>query len=343
MSKKKNSKLKWGSLIGVVLAAIAAGIAGAAININIENGKVEATIQYAEEKVPAIVEDDRGELVEEPEIPTVEEVDGGLFEDATTGVSVTEGDYDDLGWSEWYPTDTPEAFRNATIGRCIIANNRYGAQCVSLARVYWWSYANRDVSTCGTGMAKGMMNCADQNAGNDFEIYWKDSAWSIQAGDWLVFDGVQYGHVGMALGPVTNGYVALLGENQGSYACEGGGSATNIINISIKNLIGYYRPKAYIKPEPTPEPEPEPEPESEPTPIPVSGCIEWGVKRGDTMSKIMLECEGTVVYGEPMNAYARTWFSRNYKPGQSVYDGWHSATGVGLYAGDWIDHKINGE
>lgn len=341
MSKKKSNKLKWGSLIGVVLAAIIAGIAGAAININIENGKVEATIQYAEEKVPAIVEDDMGELVEEPEIPTVEEVDGGLFEDATTGVSVTEGDYDDLGWSEWYPTDTPEAFRNATIGRCIIANNRFGAQCVSLARVYWWSYANRDVSTCGTGMAKGMMNCAEQNAGDDFDIYWSDAKWSIQAGDWLIFDGGQYGHVGMALGPVVNGYVALLGENQGGAACQGGGAATNIINISVKNLIGYYRPKAYIEPEPAPEPEPEPKPE--PTPIPVSGCIEWGVKRGDTMSKIMLECEGTVVYGEPMNAYARTWFSRNYKPGQSVYEGWTSPSGVGLYAGDWIDHKINGE
>ena len=341
MSKKKNNKLKWGSLIGVVLAAIIAGIAGAAININIENGKVEATIQYAEKEVPAVIEDDMGELVEEPEIPTVEEVDGGLFEDATTGVSVTEGDYDDLGWSEWYPTDTPEAFRNATIGRCIIANNRFGAQCVSLARVYWWSYANRDVSTCGTGMAKGMMNCAEQNAGDDFDIYWSDAKWNIQAGDWLIFDGGQYGHVGMALGPVVNGYVALLGENQGGAACQGGGAATNIINISVKNLIGYYRPKAYIKPEPAPEPEPEPEPE--PTPIPISGCVEWGVKRGDTMSKIMLECEGTVVYGEAMNRYADSWYSRIVKPGQSVYYGWTHGTGVGLYAGDWIDHKIDEE
>ena len=41
-------------------------------------------------------------------IPTVEKVDGGMFEDQTTGVSTVEGDYEDLGWSEWYPTETPE-------------------------------------------------------------------------------------------------------------------------------------------------------------------------------------------------------------------------------------------
>lgn len=336
MSKKKNSKLKWGSLIGVVLAAIAAGIAGAAININIENGKVEATIQYAEEEVPAIVEDDMGELVEEPEIPTVEEVDGGLFQDATTGVSVTEGDYTDLGWSEWYPTDTPEAFRNATIGKCIIANNIFGAQCVSLARVYWWSYANRDVSTCGTGMAKGMMNCAEQNAGNDFDIYWADAKWSIQSGDWLIFDGGQYGHVGMALGPVVNGYVALLGENQGGAACQGGGAATNIINISVKNLIGYYRPKAYIKPEPAPEPTPEPTPA--PTPV-ADTCKVRTVVKGDTMGAIMKECEGKITWGAAMDEYANHWVSTKVNPGFTVFYGWTHGTGYGLFAGDVIEYK----
>ena len=58
------------------------------------------------------------------------------------------------------------------------------------------------------------------------------------------------------------------------------------------------------------------------------------------MSKIMLECEKTVVYGEAMDAYAKTWYSLIYKPNQSVYDGWHSNTGVGLYAGDDIEHRV---
>lgn len=320
-------------LVAAIIILITSGVIGAVVNINLNEEGFTAEIQYSNQQIPALIEDDLGEAVETTEfegeeIPTVEEVDGGKFEDATTGVSLTDGEYEDLGWSEIYNVSSPETFRDDTIGKCIYANNRYGAQCVSLARVFWWSYANRDVSTCGTGMAKGMMNCAEQNASDDFEIFWNSN--NIQAGDWLVFNGGQYGHVGMALGPVKNGYVALLGENQGGAACRGGGSATNIINISIKNLIGGYRPKAYIKPAPEPGP----------APIPISGCVEWHVVRGDTMSKIMLVCEGTVVYGEPMNDYAKTWYSLVYKPGQSVYDGWNSETGVGLYAGDDIEHRL---
>ena len=279
MAKKKNTKLKW--IVGVAIALGLAGFTGATINIKMDEQNYNATIEYAETPQPAMVEDDQGEIVEEDSIPTVEEVDGGRFEDATTGLSTLEGDYEDLGAAvETFDTSTPEAFRNATIGKCVYANNRFGAQCVSLSRSFWFSYAHRDVSTCGTGMAKGMMKCADQNAGNDFVVYWADSKDKIQAGDWLVFDGGQYGHVGMALGPVTNGYVALLGENQGGRACEGGGAATNIINISVKNLIGFYRPKAYIKPEPKPEPTPTP------TPAP-SKTVTYTYVKGDYFSKVL--------------------------------------------------------
>ena len=257
-----NKKAIITTVIAVIVAIIGA-VTGIKINIDIESDKYNATIEYAEEQKPALLEtEDLGEYIETQEIDgeaimTVEEVDGGLFEDEITGVSTLDGEYEDLGWAEWYSTDTPEAFKDATYGKCVRAGNKFGSQCVSLARAFWWSYADRDVSTCGTGMAKGMMNCAEQNAGDDFEIYLADSAWDIQAGDWLIFDGGQYGHVGMALGPVSYGYVALLGENQGGKACDGGGAATNIINISIKNLIGFYRPKAYIKPAPLPDPLPE--------------------------------------------------------------------------------------
>lgn len=256
-AKKESTKLK--KILIPIFIIVAAILLGFSLHLKIEDEKFSAVIEYNPIDVPAFITNDLGEVYVEEGIETVEEVDGGMFEDITDGVSVTEGEYADLGWSETYNTSSPEAFRNATFGRCIYANNKYGAQCVSLARVFWWSYADRDVSTCGTGMAKGMMKCADQNAGDDFDIYWKEDAGKIQAGDWLIFDGGQYGHVGMALGSVNNGYVTLLGENQGGRACQGGGAATNIVNISVKNLIGYYRPKAYIIPEPEPEPEPTPE------------------------------------------------------------------------------------
>lgn len=68
-------------------------------------------------------------------------------------------------------------------------------------------------------------------------------------------------------------------------------------------------------------------------------CTLLSVKSGDTMSSIMQRCKGYIEYGEAMNNYAKLWFSTKIKPGQSVYDGWHSPSGVGLYAGDNIEYK----
>lgn len=305
---------------------------GLAVSIKIETPKFKADIEYSGDNLPTFIQG-LGEVTEinGEEIKTVEEVDGGMFEDIVTGLEPSTGDYDDLGWSEYYDTSSPEAFKEDTLGKCIVGNNIYGAQCVSLARVFWWSYANRDVSTCGTGMAKGMMNCYEENAGNDFLVYWKDDAYQIQAGDWLVFDGGLYGHIGMALGPVYGGYVSLLGENQGGANCYGGGAATNIINISIKNLIGYYRPKAYVKPAPIPKPEPT---------MP-DKCDIRDVKLNDTMSAIMQECEGEVRWGEAMDEYAKHWHSSKFKLFDSVFDGWRSENGVGLFAGDTIIYQSN--
>ena len=336
VKKSKNIKSIRAFLVAII-ALLLAGLAGIGVNISLQPSEEGYTseIEFSEEQIPATVIDDQGELVEDEEIPTVEEVDGGRFEDEVTGLSSTDGEYEDLGaYIETFDTSTPEAFKKATLGRCVYASNKYGAQCVSLARSYWFSYAHRDVSTCGTGMAKGMMNCADQNAGNDFKVYWADSYKSIQAGDWLVFNGGQYGHVGMALGPVVNGYVALLGENQGGGYCAGGGAATNIINISIKNLIGYYRPKAYIKPEPKPTPTP--------TPAPVEDkCKKREVVKGDTLGKIMKECKGKTEWGAAMDDYASHWYSLKFKKFLTVFDGWTSQNGVGLFAGDTIEYRAN--
>lgn len=259
------------AFLSVAVVAVC-GILG--VNLNIK--KDEVILTPSDTNIPAIIEGDKGETIELEDIPTYEEVDGGQFLDLYEKDG--KGEYNDIGWSETYNVKSPEAFKNDTLNKCIYANNYYGAQCVSLARVFWWSYADRDVSTCGTGMAKGMMNCADENAGNDFLIYSEDAKYEIQAGDWLVFSGGRFGHIGMSLGGYNNGYVALLGENQGGAYCDKGGSATNIININLKNLIGFYRPKAYVKPEPTPTPEPQPTPDV--------STETYVVKKGDTLGGI---------------------------------------------------------
>ena len=82
-----------------------------------------------------------------------------------------------------------------------------------------------------------------------------------------------------------------------------------------------------------------PQPTPEPTPEPVASCDVINVVKGDTLGAIMKKCEGYVQYGVAMDEYAKTWYSTKVKPGQSVYDGWHSNTGVGLYAGDTIERR----
>lgn len=246
-SKKNKPKLTLNLYLYLLLGACAVivGIVG----IIMGNLKEDLTLIYSDEPVETIIEGDLGDY--EDEIMTVEEIDGGgLFKDE---LDIGDGEadlYRELGSIEEVDTSSPEAFKASTMGRCIVANNYYGAQCVSLARAFWWSYAGYDVSTCGTGLAKGMMNCSDENARDKFKVIWNTD--EIQNGTWIVIDGTRTGHICMALGRVKNGYVSCLGENQGGMACQPGGSATNIINLSVKNFIGGYTPLDYIIPEPEP-------------------------------------------------------------------------------------------
>ena len=323
----KKLTLKYKKYFPIIIVAILGICSGAGIDLAIrptETGEIviesSFSLHLADTQKEALVENSEGteEVVEN--IVTVEEVAGNQQFDETVLEEL------DFGQGAIYPTDTPTAFKDATIGKCIDLDGKYGSQCVDLANAFWSSYANRWFSTCGTGAAKGAWNCKEQNAGSEFDLIY--NAEELQAGDWIIFNGGQYGHVGMAMGSYNNGYITLLGENQGGTPCSGGGAATNIINISLGGFVGAFRPKTYEKPEPAP------------TPLPITGCIDWHVVRGDTMSKIMLECEGTVVYGEPMNQYADSWISQIYNKGHSVYYGWTHGNGYGLYADDYLLHEI---
>ena len=255
-TKKNNHKFSFNFYLYLLLGAIAvvALCIGVGVKITHDN-EGKTTIVFGEEQVEPTFE---GQGEYEDEIPTVEEIDGGgKFQD-TINVDGAEAElYYELGSIEEVDTSSPEAFKRSTLGRCIVANNYYGAQCVSLARAFWWSYAGFDVSTCGTGLAKGMMNCADENARDKFKIIWDTD--DIQNGTWIVLDGKSTGHICMALGKPVDGYVSCLGENQGGIPCEGGigGAGTNIINISLKNFIGGYTPYAYIAVPVIPEPLPD--------------------------------------------------------------------------------------
>ena len=110
-------------------------------------------------------------------------------------------------------------------------------------------------------------------------------------------------------------------------------------NMNIEGWVwvvpGSYNPE----PEPTPSPEPTPTPSPEPTPSPspVSDCQRWTLVWGDTLGKIMNTCEGKIEWGEAMNQYAQSWIDES--TGKTVFEGWSTYPGIGLYAGHTIVRK----
>lgn len=327
----KKLTLKYKKYFPIMIVAILGICSGAGIDFAIrptETGEIiiesSFSLHLSDQQTEAVVETSEGEDEVIDNVVTVEEVSGNQL------VSECPENEEECGQGRYIyaPTATFTEFKDYTLGGCWDVDSAYSAQCWDLAALFWMNYTDngRTLSTCGTGAAKGAWNCKEQNAGTEFDLIY--DATSLQAGDWIIFSSGQYGHVGMAMGSYNNGYITLLGQNQGGTPCSGGGAAANIINISLKSFVGAFRPKTYEKPEPTP------------TPLPISGCIDWHVLRGDTMSKIMLECEGTVVYGEPMNQYADSWISQIYNKGHSVYYGWTHGNGYGLYADDYLLHEI---
>lgn len=314
--------LSWKSIVAAFATLVLGLLAGGGIGLNIApDGDVTIETNYAielaDEQVPALIENADGEI-EEVLVPTVEQIDSKQSIDDLKL---------DFGQGAYHDISSPDAYKNAVINLCIDLDGLYGAQCVDLMADFHYSYTGRWLNSCGTGAAYGLWDCRYENAGDDYELI--TDVTQLQPGDWVIFGGGQYGHVGMALGYYNNGYVALLGENQGGAACNGGGAAANIINMSLKTFRGAFRPKTYVKPAPAPEPEPQP----------VAPVSQYEVKAGDTMSQIMLELEGKVEYGEAMNEYADSWYSTIIMPGQSVYYGWTHGIGYGLYAGDVIERR----
>lgn len=224
----------------------------------------QAYIKYAKETIPALLAD--GTYAD---VATVESIDdNNPIEDTSTSTEGGRGSY------IWAPTDTFDAFKDYTIGKCLNVDGAYGSQCWDLAAVFWMNYTNdgRTPSTCQTGAARGMWDCRDYNAGDEFDLVYDKT--DIQTGDWIITSAGTYGHVCEAAGPYNNGYVACLGENQNGSACPGGGAATNIINLGLGSFSGAFRPKTYEKPEPTPTPTP-------------SGDITYSYVPGDYFSGVL--------------------------------------------------------
>lgn len=139
------------------------------------------------------------------------------------------------------PTNTWSAFRNAVIGKAYDIDGYYGAQCWDGAALFWLNAVGRSFSTGGTGAARGGWEAARAvNAGGEFDLVTDRN--QIQPGDWLVFGGTKWGHVGQAVSGNLGNYVRLLGQNQGG---DGNGSPFNEINMSLNNFLGAFRLKRW--------------------------------------------------------------------------------------------------
>lgn len=254
MINKVDSAPRWVKALVAILLGLLAGVPVGVFVIpkTGENGEktVEiktvidtgSSLEFSLTDEPVDITAEALEAVPQDDIKTVEEVDGGKIEGF-------------FGQGEWFPTDTYENFIAATLNKCVTESNPYGAQCVSLAQAFWNSYAGYGVDLCGTGAARGMWACKENNARDSFVLV-TDPA-EIQPGDWIITDGGTWGHVAMAVGYYNNGYIAVYGENQGGVLCPQGGSQPNVINLSMKTFLGAFRPVDYIIPEPEPEPVPE--------------------------------------------------------------------------------------
>ena len=53
----------------------------------------------------------------------------------------------------------------------------------------------------------------------------------------------------------------------------------------------------------------------------------------------MQECRGEVEWGAAMNEYAQHWYSTKFQRYLTVYNGWASNIGYGLFAGDTIEYR----
>ena len=163
------------------------------------------------------------------------------------------------------------------------------------------------------------------------------ASWLVKNYGWKYIETPVEGAIGSGGFNTTYGHTAMYlystGPNSGMV------NDANYVPLTVSthnmNISGW----VWVVPDDyQPDPEPEPNPDPTPQPEPISSCQSWYLNQGDTLSKIMFACKGYIDWSE-MNNYASHWYSTYYRPNQSVYYGWNSYTGVGLYAGDTIYYK----
>ncbi len=200
-------------------------------------------------------------------------------QDASSGCDPT--DLAQMGASVYYGVDvsTPTAFYNAVNGKGF--NEGYGMQCVAGFKEFMFALSGKYVAT-KTGGASGYAQ--QQSQIEPLGFTWHSGTSGLQDGDWAIFGGGKYGHVAMYY------QGKWFGQNQGA-SNSSVGNAFNLLSISDRYVIGYYRPNIYKKTTVTPTTPTTPSTDSSTgsSSGSSSGATSYVVVKGDTLGGIALK------------------------------------------------------
>lgn len=167
-------------------------------------------------------------------------------------------------------------FIDATYGKSYDMDGAYGPQCWDYGDYFWMTQVGRQLSTGGTGCAKGCWTVASArkaNAGSEFDLI--TDKYKLKYGDWVILGDGQYGHVGMVYS--TNfgkNQIELQAQNQGVFRTK-----VTRVKFGLGGFLGAFRYKDFWKSNGTQN-----KPKNE----------TYTVKKGDTLSAIAIKYKTTV-------------------------------------------------
>lgn len=162
------------------------------------------------------------------------------------------------------PTNTYLAWKTAVAGNGYDADGSYGDQCWDLTAEFWHNVGfptgypltgpNHYASECWT---VNRNNNISYGGTQYFDLIYNLA--DVKQGDVVVFAGSP-GHIGFAdedYDPSKNGYIGILGQNQGSggtpppISNPAGGTTANVNNLYVAtDFLGAFRYREWIHPTP---------------------------------------------------------------------------------------------
>ena len=138
---------------------------------------------------------------------------------------------------------TANDFLKQTINKCYDMDGYPKSQkfqCWDYGDYFWVNQCGRALITKagGNGCARDCWTISrNVNAGKDFDLIY--DRYALRVGDWVIFGGGKYGHIGNVKSVIKAGsLVELQGENQGSIQ-------VNVVRRSLNDFLGAFRYKGW--------------------------------------------------------------------------------------------------